>query len=83
MYAGKHSIPFLAVNKGHGSTSTLGNAHNTIEIHIRALNSITLNSDGNSASVGGGSYNQEIIDYTWSHGKASGEIASILQSFIN
>ena len=83
MYAGKHSIPFLAVNKGHGSTSTLGNAHNTIEIHIRALNSITLNSDGNSASVGGGTYNQEIIDYTWSHGKASGEIASILQSSIN
>ena len=76
MYAGKHGIPFLAVNKGHGSTDTLGRAHNAIEIHIRALNSITLNSDGNSASVGGGTYNQEIIDYTWSNGKASGMIAN-------
>lgn len=74
MYAGKHGIPFLAVNKGHGSTETLGNAHNAIEIHIRALNNITLNSDGNSATVGGGAYNQEIIDYTWSRGKASGKM---------
>ena len=71
------------MNTGHGSTSTLGNAHNTIQIHIRALNSITLNNDGYSASVGGGTYNQEIIDYIWSRGKASGEIVSLLPSFIS
>lgn len=64
------------MNKGHGSTDTLGNAHSAIEIHIRALNDITLDSDGNSASVGGGTYNQEIIDYTWSKGKTSGKIAN-------
>ena len=60
------------MNKGHGSTETLGNAKNAIEIYVRGLNEITLNSDGNSASVGGGSYNQEIIDTLWNQGKASG-----------
>ena len=72
-YAGKHGIPFLAMNKGHGSTNTLANAKNAIEIHIRALNSIELNNDGKSASCGGGVYNQEIIDYLWARGKASGK----------
>ncbi|KAL8704812.1 MAG: hypothetical protein Q9201_002044 [Fulgogasparrea decipioides] len=72
-FASKHNIPFLAVNKGHGSTSTLGVVKNGIEIHIRALNQIVVNADGRSASVGGGSYNQELIDTLWNQGKASGK----------
>ena len=61
------------MNKGHGSTSTLGKLSNGIEIHIRALNSITINTDGNSATVGGGAYSQELISYLWGQGKASGK----------
>ena len=61
------------MNKGHGSTATLANAKKAIEIHVRALNSVTLANDGKSASVGGGSYNQEIIDTLWAKGKASGK----------
>lgn len=72
-FASKHNIPFLAVNKGHGSTSTLGAAKNGIEIHIRTLNQVVINADGKSASVGGGSYNQELIDTLWNKGKASGK----------
>ena len=60
------------MNKGHGSTATLGRLENGIEIHIRALNNITINSDGTSATVGGGTYNQELITYLWNQGKASG-----------
>lgn len=71
-FANNHGMSFLAVNKGHGSTSTLGAVRNGIEIHIRALNQVHINPDGKSASVGGGSYNQELIDATWSNGKASG-----------
>lgn len=73
VFANKHGIPFLAVNKGHGSTSTLGKLQNGIEIHIRALNDITIKGDGNSATVGGGAYNQELISYLWGQGKASGK----------
>ncbi len=71
-FASKHGISFLAVNKGHGSTSTLGAVKNGIQIHVRTLNQVEISPDGNSASVGGGSYNQELIDATWSKGKASG-----------
>ncbi|KAL9577457.1 MAG: hypothetical protein Q9212_006351 [Teloschistes hypoglaucus] len=72
-FASKHNIPFLVVNKGHGSTSTLGAVKNGIEIHIRTLNQVVINADGKSASVGGGSYNQELIDTLWKKGKASGK----------
>ncbi|KAL8990450.1 MAG: hypothetical protein Q9177_000900 [Variospora cf. flavescens] len=70
-FANKFGIPYLAVNKGHGSTSTLGAVKNGIEIHVRSLNSVTVNADGKSASLGGGIYNQELIDNLWSQGKAS------------
>lgn len=66
-------MPFLAVNKGHGSTSTLGKLRNGIEIHIRALDKIAIAKDGNSAVVGGGVYNAELIPTLWSNGKASGK----------
>ncbi|KAI4226647.1 MAG: hypothetical protein L6R36_003013 [Xanthoria steineri] len=70
-FANKFGIPYLAMNKGHGSTTTLGAIKNGIEIHVRSLNSITINADGKSASIGGGSYNQELINKLWSNGKAS------------
>lgn len=43
-----------------------------IEIHIRALNQIVINPDGKSVSLGGGVYNQELIQTLWDKGKASG-----------
>ncbi|MCJ1478900.1 hypothetical protein MMC13_007584 [Lambiella insularis] len=70
-YANTFNLPFLAVNRGHGSTETLARFQNGIEIHINVLNSISINSDGNSALIGGGIYNDEIIEYLWDHGKAS------------
>lgn len=65
-------LPFFAVNKGHGSTITIGKLRNGIEIHIRVFDKIVIAKDENSATVGGGVYAAPLISKLWSNGKASG-----------
>ncbi|CAI6270044.1 unnamed protein product [Periconia digitata] len=63
-YANAHSIPFLAVNAGHGEIKSLANMKDGIQITIRALNKITINED-NTATVQGGATNLEITQELW------------------
>lgn len=67
------NIPFLAVNRGHGSTTTLGKLRSGIEIHISVFDKIVIAKDGNSAVLGGGVYTAELVSTMWSNGKASGK----------
>ncbi|KAL4950916.1 hypothetical protein BDW69DRAFT_201853 [Aspergillus filifer] len=71
-YANSYGIPFLAINTGHGSTSTLGRFHNGIQISLVQLRELTIAEDGTSATFGGGSYSNEVINYLWDAGYVGG-----------
>lgn len=70
-FANKVGLPFLAVSRGHGSSTTIGKLRNGIEIHLRALNKIVIAKDGKSATVEGGVYTAQLISTLYAHGKAS------------
>ena len=53
-------LPFLAVSGAHGWTSTLNGVHRGIQINMRKLNSLQVNADGKTATVGGGVMQYEI-----------------------
>jgi hypothetical protein len=72
-YANENNIPFLAVNRGHGSPYTLAKVQGGIEIWLAQLNDIVIAEDGNSAVIGGGIYVDGIISGLSEHGKAGGK----------
>lgn len=53
-------MPFLAVTGGHGSVMSLGK-FNGIAIHMRNFNKAEINADGQTAELGGGMTNLEVI----------------------
>jgi hypothetical protein len=44
---------------------------------MRALNSITIAADRNSATLGGGVKSKEILDYLWAREKQTGKFAAM------
>lgn len=70
-FADIYNIPFLAVNKGHGTAIGSSTIYNGIEIYIRTLDSIQISEDGNSAVMGGGVYQDQFVNYLWDQGKVS------------
>lgn len=67
-YANTHGLPFLAVNRGHGSTKTLGILKHGIEIRIRTLDEIRISPGGASAFMQGGVYGDQVISTLWDAG---------------
>ncbi|KAL9012906.1 MAG: hypothetical protein Q9173_002371, partial [Seirophora scorigena] len=47
------NLPFLAINRGHGSVSALGSFRNGVLIKLNNLVSIDVAADGKSAVLGG------------------------------
>jgi FAD/FMN-containing dehydrogenase len=47
--------------------------HGGIQINMRKLNSLQLNSDGKTATVGGGVIQHEITEWLFKYGKQAGE----------
>lgn len=74
-YANSNSIGFLAKNRGHGSTKTLGQLKNGIEINIRVLDQIIISADGTSAFMGGGVYDDQVMRTLWNAGYVTGRFA--------
>lgn len=72
-FAKKYNVPFLTVNQAHGTASALSNVYNGIEIYVSALNSIEIALDGNSALMGGGTYQDQVVTYLAAHGKTACE----------
>ncbi|KAL4975568.1 hypothetical protein BDW66DRAFT_151852 [Aspergillus desertorum] len=68
-YANANNLPFLAVNGGHGSISSLSNIDHGIEIWIHKLNSIQIAEDGKTVTVGGGIRSAELIPALFAHKK--------------
>ena len=78
-FARKYNIDFLAISRGHGTTTALSTVKNGIQIHLRQLNTIAIAQDGNSATLGGGLYNAEIVNALDAVGKASGNFQCSLR----
>ncbi|KAL8688925.1 MAG: hypothetical protein Q9218_005281 [Villophora microphyllina] len=55
-YANKFNLPFLAVNRGHGTTIDMNKIWHGINIYVRNLDSISIAADEKSATCGGGVY---------------------------
>jgi len=67
--ANKLKLPFLAVAGGHGWTNTVSNVKNGIQINLRRLNTASVNADGKSATVGGGTLVHELVTALYAEGK--------------
>ncbi|KKK15845.1 hypothetical protein AOCH_004102 [Aspergillus ochraceoroseus] len=68
-YANENDIPFLAVNGGHGTISTLSTLQHGLEIWLHRLDSVTISEDGQSATFGGGIKSGNVTQALWEIGK--------------
>ncbi|KAK7913843.1 FAD binding domain-containing protein [Apiospora marii] len=66
-YCNKNSLAFLAVNRGHGFTTSLGNFKG-VQIDLKQLTGITTMSDRKPAMLQGGTYVSNIVDALWEKG---------------
>lgn len=75
-YANKHNVPFLAVNRGYGSSVDMNRLRRGISIYLHNLDSIIIAADKQSAVLGGGVYAAQLIKTLAKSGKVAGNIAS-------
>lgn len=66
-------MPFYAVSRGHALTASVGR-FTGIEIDMRNLNSIRINSDNVTAHFQGGVYSEEVISTLWEQGFVTGNV---------
>ena len=57
----------------HGLTTSLNRVHSGIQINMRKMNSLQVNADGKTATVGGGIMQYEITKSLYKSGKQAGE----------
>ncbi|KAL9025196.1 MAG: hypothetical protein Q9180_007712, partial [Flavoplaca navasiana] len=60
-FANRINLPFLAINRGHGSVSALGTFKYGVLIKLDNLTSIDIAADGESAVLGGGVYSDLLL----------------------
>lgn len=61
-FANLANLPFLAVNRGHGTTLTLNRIKHGVLIKLSNFNTIDIAEDGNSAFLGGGVYADQVLE---------------------
>ncbi|KAI2618206.1 hypothetical protein GGR54DRAFT_606504 [Hypoxylon sp. NC1633] len=66
-YCNDNSIEFLAVNRGHGLTTSLG-AFKGLEIDLQSLTGITIQPGKKSAILQAGTYGIEVMQTLWDEG---------------
>ncbi|KAI4180354.1 MAG: hypothetical protein L6R41_007284 [Letrouitia leprolyta] len=71
-FANQVNLPFLAINRGHGSVSALGTFRNGVLIKLNKLVSIDIATDGKSALLGGGVYSQQLLAILAEENKVAG-----------
>ncbi|KAK3178716.1 hypothetical protein OEA41_000853 [Lepraria neglecta] len=68
-----HNIPFYAVSRGHALTTSVG-LFKGIEIDMRSLDGIHINSNSVTAQFQGGVYSDEVINTLWNQGFVTGNV---------
>ncbi|KAI0104017.1 hypothetical protein GGR51DRAFT_561393 [Nemania sp. FL0031] len=66
-YANQNSIPFMAMNRRHALTSSVG-TFSGIQIDMSLLRDIEIQPDKKTAWFQGGAYDGQVIDYLWDRG---------------
>ncbi|PGH14341.1 hypothetical protein AJ80_05931 [Polytolypa hystricis UAMH7299] len=66
-YCNRNGIDFMVVNRGHALTSTIG-SFKGVQIDMGSLNGITIQPDGKSAWLQGGTYGGPVIETLWDEG---------------
>ncbi|KAL8703191.1 MAG: hypothetical protein Q9201_003610 [Fulgogasparrea decipioides] len=70
-FANKCGLPFLPVNRGHGTSSALNTIEHGVSINLYKLNHIQISQDGRSASMGGGVNTHEVVNFLAASGKVT------------
>ncbi|KAL2864978.1 putative FAD-dependent oxygenase [Aspergillus lucknowensis] len=68
-YANKKRLPFLVYNGVHGAITTLGRMDSGVGISLGKLSSVKIAGDGNTATIGGGTFSKTVTDTLWAAGK--------------
>ncbi|KAL8737287.1 MAG: hypothetical protein Q9181_001841 [Wetmoreana brouardii] len=68
-FANECGLPFLPVNRGHGTSSALNTIEHGLSINLHKLNHIQISQDGRSASMGGGVNTHEVVNTLAASGK--------------
>jgi FAD/FMN-containing dehydrogenase len=76
-YANKKSIPFLAVSGAHAWTDTIDRLPYGFQVRMRQLNTTTVNAGGNTATIGGGALQYEVVRALFAQKKQAGEIPPV------
>ncbi|KAL8882006.1 MAG: hypothetical protein Q9198_000914 [Flavoplaca austrocitrina] len=84
-FANRINVPFLAINRGHGSVSALGTFKHGVLIKLDNLTSIDIAADGKSAVLGGGVYSDLLLATLAKKNKVAAQrlvaaVASVLQA---
>ncbi|KAK2593328.1 hypothetical protein QQS21_008971 [Conoideocrella luteorostrata] len=64
-FANSLTLPYLAVNSGHGAIITQGRMKYGMEIWMDKLKTIKINPDGKTATIGGGARSKAVTDTLW------------------
>ncbi|KAI4211498.1 MAG: hypothetical protein LQ351_005674 [Letrouitia transgressa] len=70
-YSNFAGLPFLAINRGHGTADQLGTIKHGVLINLRSLDSIQIAQDGKTAVMGGGVAIDQVIETLAQKGKTS------------
>ena len=72
-FANLVDLPFLAINRGHGSAGALGTIKNGFLIRLDNLDTIDIAADGKSATMGGGVYVDQVLSTLAENNKVCGK----------
>lgn len=65
----KFELPWLAVSGRHGGILSLGKLDTGVQINLDHLDSLVINPDGKTATIGGGITSGEVTAALWDKGK--------------
>ncbi|KAL9636393.1 MAG: hypothetical protein Q9204_002274 [Flavoplaca sp. TL-2023a] len=80
-FANRINLPFLAINRGHGSVSALGTFKHGVLIKLDNLTSIDVAANGKSAVLGGGVYSDLLLATLAEKNKVAGQNFGIVTKF--
>jgi FAD/FMN-containing dehydrogenase len=67
--ASRYNISFLATGGGHGVSQNLANVQNAISIDLANFNTIQINAENNTITIGGGVTYGDLYDPLYNIGK--------------
>ncbi|KAI0197904.1 hypothetical protein F4808DRAFT_473476 [Astrocystis sublimbata] len=81
-YCHRNSLPFMAVNTGHGFTLTLGKFKG-LQIDLKQLRGATIADDKKTALLQGGTFNGEVVPALWDAGYVTSQHGLVLDNMVH